>query len=321
MGIDVVGIGTPIMDFLMDIDRLPKTDGVTGIHEYSWQGGGKVPTAMVTLGRLGVRAAMAGVVGGDAFGSFCVEDFKRHGLDASHVIVDKDATTTFAVCIAERLTRGRSFLGKRGSCRRLETSDLDKKLITSAKYLHMSDMHSVNIEASTMARAAGVKVVYDADMYDVETKDNLNRIDAFIASEFFYTGMFSDGGYELNCRKLQALGPDIVVITLGERGSVGVYGDQYFEIPACTNVNVVDTTGAGDVFHGAFIFGMLQEWDMERIVRFASAVAAIKCTRLGGRVGIPGLAEVERFMADGFIDYTGIDKRVAFYRNGIFTKD
>ena len=101
---------------------------------------------------------------------------------------------------------------------------------------------------------------------------------------------------------------------------MGVYGDKFFKIPAF-KVDVVDTTGAGDVFHGAFIYGLLQGWDIEYTAKFSSAVSAIKCTRLGGRAGIPNLATVERFLEDGTIDYADIDNRVDFYREIMFNLD
>ena len=79
--IEVVGIGNPIMDFLVHTNKIPATNGYSRMKEYSWQGGGKVPTALVTLGRLGVKTGIIGIVGADAFGRFSIEDFKRHNVD------------------------------------------------------------------------------------------------------------------------------------------------------------------------------------------------------------------------------------------------
>ena len=83
------------------------------------------------------------------------------------------------------------------------------------------------------------------------------------------------------------------------------------------NITVVDTTGAGDVFHGAFIFGLLKGWDAEKSAKFSSAVSAIKCTRLGGRAALPDYKTVQNFIKTGKIDYTEIDKRVEYYHNGM----
>jgi len=106
-----------------------------------------------------------------------------------------------------------------------------------------------------------------------------------------------------------------VVFTLGVKGCLGIdNNDKYFTLPAFRNISVVDTTGAGDVFHGAFIFGLLQGWDVKKTSKFSSAVSALKCTRLGGRAAIPDYDTVQKFIKTGNIDYTEIDKRVAFYR-------
>ena len=109
-----------------------------------------------------------------------------------------------------------------------------------------------------------------------------------------------------------------MVVTLGSEGCVGVQGGEYFESPAFTQITVADTTGAGDLCHGAFLYGLLQGWSAEETAKFSSAVSAIKCTRLGGRAAIPNRATVDRFLKDGFIDYTEIDERVRFYENGLF---
>ena len=94
-----------------------------------------------------------------------------------------------------------------------------------------------------------------------------------------------------------------------------MYGENSFELPAF-KVNVVDTTGAGDVFHGAFDYAYLQGWDVKKCARFASGASAIKCTRPGGRAGIPDLLTLTRFLEEGVIDYTEIDERVRHYKQG-----
>jgi len=315
--IKVVGIGAPVMDFLVHTNRIPATNSVSRLVEYSWQGGGKVPTALVTLGRLGIETGMVGVVGGDAFGRFLIEDFQRHKVDTSKLLVDPNGQTAFCVCLSEQETQGRSFIGRGAALGEITMGDLDKDYITQGEYLHLSNMNPMIRQAALWVKEKGGKVVFDADHYQEEIAQNYDVIDVFIASEFYYNVAFKDDNYEQNCRRIQQKGPGIVIFTFGERGCLGVYGDKFFKIPAFT-VDVMDTTGAGDVFHGAFIYGLLQGWDVEEIARFSSAVSAIKCTRVGGRAGIPDLPTVEKFLKDGTIDYTDIDRRVAFYREQMF---
>lgn len=315
MKVDVVGIDYPPMDLFAQIEKLPHTDEAIMMKDHCWQGGGNVCTAIAALGRFGVKAGMIGVVGRDAFGRFCMEDFKRHGVDTSQMVVDENGTTSLCLCLAERSTKGRSFIVKRGTRRELVPDDLDRDYIASARFIHLVRTDSVSIQACEWARESGTKVAIDAGSYDRCPEEHLKYIDVFIASEFYYKAVFNNLNYRDNCKRIQEKGPEVVVFTLGHKGSVVLYGDTYFEMPTFNNVDVVDTTGAGDVFHGAFLYGMLQEWKPEETARFATAVSSIKCTRLGGRAGIPDVATVERFLKDGFIDYTDIDKRCEFYKN------
>ena len=111
-------------------------------------------------------------------------------------------------------------------------------------------------------------------------------------------------------------GPKIVIFTFGADGCKGVYGDKYFEMPAF-KVNVVDTTGAGDVFHGAFDAFYLMGYDVEECARMATGVSAIKCTCPGGRSGIPTIDVLTKYLETGEIDYAEINERVKHYENGM----
>lgn len=314
----VVGIDYPCIDYLLDINRLPDTNGETEIYDQSYQGGGMVATALAALGRLGETSAMIGVVGDDAYGSFCLRDLRRHKVDTSAVIVDKGTTTDFTICAAERETSGRSFLVRWGNHRKLKAEDLDVNLICAAEYLYLcGEMDAINVAAARIAKENGVKVAIDADHASESTIQNLQLIDVLIASEFFLDGIRQERELEDVCDSILKKGPSLVVFTLGARGCAGKsVGEDFFELPAY-KVRVVDTTGAGDVFHGAFLYGLIQKWNPRKCGDFASAVAAIKCTYLGGRAGIPDRVTTERFLSDGEIDNTELEARAVFYRSGL----
>ena len=316
---DVIGFDMPVMDFLIGIDKIPASNTDCNYNEYSWQGGGGISSAIVASSRLGAMCGMIGKVGNDSFGNFCINDFKRHGIDTSHIVIDKDFDTNFTICLAETSTKMRSFIHCNFDFSKMvPPEDLDRNYIASSKFIHIGQINQTTVQAAKWAKECGVKVSFDAGGFRPEIEDYLNLIDVFIASEFYYNGMFDDKDYEKNCRRLQEKGPEIVVITLGEKGSVGLQNGDYFEMPTFNEIKVVDSTGAGDVFHGAFIYGLIQGWDAKKTARFASAVSSIKCTKLGGRAGIPDLSMVERFLEDGFIDNAKLDERVRFYKNGLF---
>jgi ribokinase len=317
MGIDIIGIENPIMDYNILIEKMPEAGGFAQLKDYSWQGGGNVGSAIVAAARLGAKCGMVGIIGDDAFGHFCVDDFKRHNIDVSHLYTDKGNKTSFCICLAEEKTMERSFIAKPGTRRETTDAELDKKYIAGAKYIHLGPMGAPQVQAAKWAKKFGVTVVDDAGYFNPETDANTGLIDIFIGSKMYYAGLFKDDNYEKNCRTVQKRGPKTVVFTLGSKGCVGLEGDKFFTLPAFKDIPVVDTTGAGDVFHGAFIFGLLQGWSAEKTAKFSSAVSAIKCTRLGGRASIPDYKTVDSFIKTGKIDYTEIDKRVDYYREGM----
>jgi sulfofructose kinase len=315
---DIVGIENGCVDFNIQLNKIPATNGFAELADISMQGGGNVSTGMAAAARLGAKCAMIGVAGLDAFGQFIVEDFERHGIDTSHIRRNSSADMSLVIVLAETSTAGRSMIGKKRMNQSIAIApeELDRGFITQAKVLHMGRVGPAQVQAATWAREAGMTVLDDAGYYNPSTDENTGLIDAFVGSEHYYKGLFTDGNYHENCRKLQQRGPRTVIFTFGADGLVGLDGDEYFELPAFKGYKIIDTCGAGDVFHGAYAFGLIQGWPTKQIARFASAVSFIKCTCLGGRAGIPDFGTVMKFLETGEIDYTEIDKRVEFYREG-----
>jgi len=313
---DVVGIDMPCMDLNVNLSKFPMPDYGERINQLNWQGGGKVASGMVACARLDAKCAMMGCVGDDIFGKFIVNDFKLHGIDTSALKIQQGDTSSLSVVLSESAAGSRTILHKGGTTPRYTNENMDADLIRSAKYLFICQADSVVNYAVDIAREAGVKIFIDADGYSEAIMNMLPKIDIFVGSNYFYNELFGDENYEENCRKIMGMGLQVALFTLGSKGCVGVSEEGFFKLPAFA-VNVVDTVGAGDVFHGAFLAGLLKNYSVEEAARFASAVAAIKCTRIGGRAGIPDTKTVLRFLQDGFIDYTDIDARVKYYERGL----
>jgi sulfofructose kinase len=312
---EIVGIEEfSTVDFLQQLEHLPKSDEDLYTLGSSWQCGGKVATAIAAASRLGADAGIIGIVGDDSLGVFCKDDYDRHGVDTTYFKLDPGASTYFCVILADKETNGRCIIVNSGNHRIPDDSDIDMDYILGAKFLHLAKMNPVNINVVQKAREAGVTICFDADTYDEETYKNIHLIDVFIMSEFFYNAVFKSGELRENCEKLQTAGPSTVIVTLGKEGCAGVGPEGYFTTSAFSGFDIVDTTGAGDVFHGAYIVGMLHGWNTELCARFSCAVAGIKCTRSGGRAAIPDFQTVMDFLGDGNIDFTEIDERVEFYK-------
>ena len=318
---DMIGFGNPFQDLIVELDQLPPSNKNIPMRSYGFQGGGNVPTATVAAARLGLRAAILGVSGDDMFGYANKADFEYNGVDVSHLKMDPGKRTDFCICVTERAVNGKEFISRAGDYAPLEPEELDEDFIRSGRILHIGDMLTkAKFRAADWIHESGGLVSIDAAYYRPDIYDNYRYLDIFIASETYLNAMKADkpaATCEEACRYIHARGPEIVIFTRGEKGCEGTYGDTYFKLPAFP-VEAVDTTGAGDVFHGAFNYAYLQGWDVPECARFSSAVSAIKCTRSGGRSGIPALETVKKYLETGEIDYTEIDSRVAHYRKGMF---
>lgn len=315
---DVVGIGTPYYDMVINVSKMPGLDGAAGANEAFYQGGGKVATAMAAAARLGRSAGMMAKVGENHRGQFIINDFRYNGVDTSAIIVDAPGTSSpFCLSLSEEEHKTRIFIGKEGTAGELLPEEIDYEYLGKAKYLHLENGRPASAAAALFAREHGIVTVMDADNYQEGIVKLLPCLDVFIASEFFYRDMFGDLPYEEGCRKLLEAGPSTAIVTLGSRGSVGMTAQDGFFRTESFQVPVRDTTGAGDVFHGAYIVGLLEGMDASECARFASAVSAIKCTCFGGRTGIPNRDTVQRFLETGEIDRTEAQRRLAYYRNNL----
>lgn len=315
---DVVGIGTPYYDMVINVSKMPGLDGAAGANEAFYQGGGKVATAMAAAARLGRSAGMMAKVGENHRGQFIINDFRYNGVDTSAIIVDASGTSSpFCLSLSEEEHKTRIFIGKEGTAGELLPEEIDYEYLGKAKYLHLENGRPASAAAALFAREHGIVTVMDADNYQEGIVKLLPCLDVFIASEFFYRDMFGDLLYEEGCRKLLEAGPSTAIVTLGSRGSVGMTAQDGFFRTESFQVPVRDTTGAGDVFHGAYIVGLLEGMDAPECARFASAVSAIKCTCFGGRTGIPNRDTVQRFLETGEIDRTEAQRRLAYYRNNL----
>jgi sulfofructose kinase len=288
---------------------MPDFDNVVGVHlaDMVEDGGGPVGTALTALARLGARAGYAGVLGNDREGRYLREMFVQEGIDLSRLRMNSEAGTNVCFILVQQASGRRAiFCHPRVGSQALSLDDADRAYIRSARVLHLDGQFmSAATVAAGWAQEAGVKVCFDGNHPRPGLDELLPLVDWLVVAEPFpaaYTGLAEPGEA---ARALLQLGPEILVVTLGERGcrvwgrdrSASSQGDvEYSEVPGFP-VEVVDTTGAGDAFHGAFIYGMLQGWEIERVARFANAVAALNCQTLGGRRGLPKLDQVEAFLA------------------------
>ena len=288
--IQVVGLGQACVDYLGVTPVYPIEDGKIELNDLHMLCGGPASTALVTLSRLGISTSFLGSISDDLFGKKIIDNLKNEKVDVSCLKITPDYTSQFAFIAVTQGSGKRTILWHRGSVPHLMPDDVDIGSFPRARVLHIDGlMIEASIEAARQANELGMIVVMDGGTMRQGSKKLLQLIDIIIASESFAIPLVGlEAPVESALHALRDLGPSQVVITSGEKGSIGLNDQGIFHEEAFP-VKAVDTTGAGDVYHGAYIYGTLQGWEMDRCMRFASATAALKCKKIGAQAGIPDL--------------------------------
>lgn len=297
---EVVGLGVSTVDLIHVVDELPGQELVQKAHQTLLQGGGPVATALVTLARLGSRTAMIDRLGDDWRGRLILDEFEREGVAVDRIEIEQGATSSISTVLVRKRDGARTFVFSPGSSRELGHDDIADDIFGKTKILHLNGRHmQACLEAAKTAQKSGVKVSFDggAGRYRAELEALIPLTDICIVARQFAFQFSGVASIDRSARQLLGAGPELVVITAGVEGCwVFQKGQEPFHQPAFRIVDVVDTTGAGDAFHGAFLHGIVSGFDLRECARFASAVAAMNTRFLGGRAGIPSADEVTPFI-------------------------
>jgi sugar/nucleoside kinase (ribokinase family) len=279
---------------MCQVQDYPPPGGKTLLQSFAGQGGGQAGTAAVTVARLGGAVAMAGRVGGDEWGEHIRASFVDEGVDAAQLYTDPAGTSHLAICV---VTAGgeRTILYTRGTKRLLEPEELDLEYLLDTRVLLLDTHHgTAAVHAAHEARRRGLPVVTDLER-DTPATDDLFRVGSHHVLPRSYLLRYT--GTEDQEQAVRALWseyePELVAVTAGSEGSWAYTAERVVHQPALEVGPVVDTTGAGDAFHGAFAYGLALGYDLEANLHFAALVAALKCRKLGGRAGLPTTDELQ----------------------------
>lgn len=294
---DVVGLGLNAVDDLCVLPHFPEFNTKVKMLSLERQGGGQVATAMVALAKWGLKARYIGKVGGDEMGSFSLESIRSQGVDVSFVIREHGARNQYAFILIDARNGERTIIWDRDPRLMFRPGELSKEAVCSGRLLHL-DGHDVGatLQALEWAREEGIPTVMDLDKVEDGTEEMVQKVDFLISSSRFPSRLT---GIQDPVKALEALGrmaKGMVGMTLGSDGCLVLTPQGPLHCPGF-QVKAVDTTGAGDVFHAGFIFGLLMGWELRLILEFANCVAAMKCTKLGGRPGIPTLPQALGFLS------------------------
>ncbi len=294
---DVVALGLNAIDHLIVVPRYPEFNTKIPFTSHTLAPGGQCATAMVALARLGLRTRYIGKVGSDELGRFQLNAIASEGVDCSGVTSVEGADTQIAFIIIDEASGERTILWHRDERLTIAEEEVDRESVISGRVLHL-DGHDVaaSIAAAQFAREAGVPTVLDIDNPYPGFEELLPLIDFIVCSSGFAEKITGEEDIRAGLKQLREISrAPFVAATLGREGALAYFKDQYIHSLAF-EVDCKDTTGAGDAFHGGFIYGLLAGFSVEETLRFANAVAGLNCCRVGARTGLPSLEQVNALL-------------------------
>lgn len=296
--VDVLGIGLNATDTLLLVHEFPPYAGKVVFNRECLSPGGQVATAIVACAKLGLRTKYIGTIGDDTRAHIQRESLQETGVDISGLIVRAGCPNQTAYIVIDERTGERTVLWHRAECLHLHSSEIRTSDIIGARLLHIDGYDTdAAAYAASIARRHGIPVSLDVDTVYPGFESVLRNVDYLVAGSGWpakWTGE-SDP-----CRALSRLqteyGFRIAATTLGDQGALALCDGHWAYAPAF-EVHCADTTGAGDVFHGAFCYAMLQCMPLAKALEFSNAAAALNCTGIGARGHIPTGSEVDSLIA------------------------
>jgi len=296
---DAVGFGLNAVDHLIVVPKYPSFDTKTRLLSHKLSAGGQTATAMVSLQRLGFKTAYAGRFGSDTEGQFGLKTLKDEGVNTDYAEVVDGSATQIAFITIEEHSGERTIVWDRDDRLAYQPEEAPRNFGSQGRVLHL-DAHDppACVRVAQDAKQAGTLISADIDNVYDGLPGLLPYIDILLGSKEFphrVTGIVDPMAAlgELQNR----YGSGIVGMTLGDQGAVIYCEGQFLKSPAYTAPGgCKDTTGAGDAFRGGFLYGMLTGEDIETSMKLGNAVAAMKCSALGARPGLPTLQQLKTFL-------------------------
>jgi len=290
----VVGVGFATVDLLFVTPH--REERLIDALVFSMQAGGSASNMLAALAVMRQRTRYFGRLGDDVHGQFIERSMHDLRVDTSMLFLEKDRVSPVSVLQIDEQTRRRKILRSRGNVTPLLPRDLPPQLLHDAAMLLIDGSEpALQAAIAEKARGKGIPVLLNASQLSGGMGELLSLADIVIAAERFAHEIAPSDNMSDSLREILNLGPRIAVITMGESGAVGLEGNKLVEQEAL-DVSVVDTSGAGDVFAGAFAFTQLQGWPLEKAVPFANAAAGLVCRNVGSRSALPTVEEVTRAM-------------------------
>ncbi len=292
MNIDVLCVGHASYDLVFSVDHHPAENEKTVADSFIACGGGPAANAAVMVAKLGLTAAFAGYLGRDVYGELHYQELLTHGVNTQCVI--RGASPTPLSTVIVKPDGHRALINYKGDTKPLTVDAIDFSAIQPKVILFDGHEPFISVPLAEHARKTGIATVLDAGSVHEGTLALMGLVDYLVCSEKF--ALQPKGDEQTALTYLATFAP-FVVITLGERGLIWQHGQQSGTLPAIA-INAIDTTGAGDAFHGAFAAGIAAGLDWLTVLRYASVAGSLCCTKMGARLGLPSKEEHEAVFAN-----------------------
>ena len=295
---DVLGVGCNSVDFVYRVPAAPRADSPTAklrISSHQAMCGGQMATAMAACAGLGLRAGYLGCVGHDHNGRLLLSELQQRGVDVSQVLT-RECPNRFAVITVDESSGERIVLWDRDDRLNLRRDEIDPAVMAAARIVHVDDEdQEAAIATAQIATQAGAIVTSDIERLTPLTKQLVASVSMPIFAQHLLPELTGETDPARALRSIRSLNTGLLCVTLGPSGAMLLAGDEVIAEPGF-DITAVDTTGAGDVFRAAVIYGLLNEYAPREMLRFANAAAAVSCTRAGAIAGVPSRDEVQQLL-------------------------
>ncbi|MDO4323519.1 MAG: PfkB family carbohydrate kinase [Lachnospiraceae bacterium] len=303
---ELVAVGHICTDKIHICEDFPAENTSKHVLEYTERPGGTASQAIVAASRLGANTGFINYFGDDSCGRALYKGCVEEGIDLSQCITEAGVVASFTNVLVNKKKSTRTFLSYHGQFSPIEFTTNRIEYLRHARILHLDGTNYTNAFcAAGIAKKCGVTVSLDGSSMQTENEKNwrlAELADILIVNETYPTRLT---GIADPCMALmemrRELPCEVLISTVGEKGCIVLQNNQLWQYP-CYPVSVVDTTGAGDAFHGAFLFGTLRGYGLDKNIRFSSAVAAHSCTAIGGREGLPTWKQADTLMKSFSLD-------------------
>ncbi len=293
---DVVGVGLNATDTLILLSRFPAYGGKATFEREILSPGGQVASAMVTCAKLGLRAKYIGTLGDDQRGAVQLDSLRSSGVNIDDIEIRANCPNQSAYILVDQTTGERTVLWRRDPCLRMDPSTVTPEKITCARVLHIDGHDTAAVSrAAEIARRHQIPVTIDVDTIYPGFDRVLPHVDYLLAGSDFPSRWTQEPDPFRALTMLQEeYGMRVAAMTLGAEGALARADGRFIYSPGFV-VDCIDTTGAGDVFHGAFCYAVIESMPLREALEFSNAMAALNCTALGARGRIASFSEAQAF--------------------------